>query len=331
MQKKQKKGLTLGKFAPFHKGHQLIIETALDEMDEVIVIIYNASDVTNIPLQIRSAWIKTLYPQVKVIEAWEGPMEVGNTREIQKIHEDYIINKLKISGISAFYSSEFYGSHMSKALNCENRQVDPERKIIPVSATQIRNAPFKCRNYIHPIVYKNLITNVVFLGAPSTGKTTLAEKLATEFNTEWMHEYAREYWTKNQINRKLSLEQLLDIAMDHIKLEDEKIQNSNVYLFTDTNAITTFMFSQYYYGKAHKELEKLALSASNRYDINFLCDIDIPYDDTWDRSGDAKRKIFQKQIIADLHARKLPYYLLKGTIEERIQKVKNILRKHKKY
>jgi HTH-type transcriptional regulator, transcriptional repressor of NAD biosynthesis genes len=33
-----KRGLTLGKFAPLHKGHQFVIETALRETDEVIAI-----------------------------------------------------------------------------------------------------------------------------------------------------------------------------------------------------------------------------------------------------------------------------------------------------
>jgi HTH-type transcriptional repressor of NAD biosynthesis genes len=37
----RKRGLTLGKFAPLHKGHQLLIETALSEMDEVLAIIYD--------------------------------------------------------------------------------------------------------------------------------------------------------------------------------------------------------------------------------------------------------------------------------------------------
>ena len=39
------RGLTLGKFAPFHKGHQFLIETALSQMDEVIAIIYNANKI----------------------------------------------------------------------------------------------------------------------------------------------------------------------------------------------------------------------------------------------------------------------------------------------
>ena len=65
-----KVGLTLGKYAPFHKGHQYVIETALEENDEVIVVIYN-TDVIPIPLYVRANWIRTLYPQVTVIEAWE--------------------------------------------------------------------------------------------------------------------------------------------------------------------------------------------------------------------------------------------------------------------
>ena len=101
-------GLTLGKFAPLHKGHQLVIETALAEMDEVSLIIYDAPDVTTIPLNIRARWIRRLYPNVNVIEAWDGPTEVGNTPEIQRSHEQYIIDRLKISDITHFYSSEFY-------------------------------------------------------------------------------------------------------------------------------------------------------------------------------------------------------------------------------
>ena len=86
-------GLTLGKFAPLHKGHQLVIEMALAEMDAVTVIIYDAPETTSIPLNIRSNWLRKLYPQVKVIDAWDGPTEVGDTPEIKRKHEKYILNE----------------------------------------------------------------------------------------------------------------------------------------------------------------------------------------------------------------------------------------------
>jgi NadR type nicotinamide-nucleotide adenylyltransferase len=324
-------GLTLGKFAPLHKGHQLVIETALDEMDVVTVIIYDAPETTVVPLNIRSQWLRALYPQINVIEAWDGPTEVGDTDEIKRQHENYILNKLNISGITHFYSSEFYGEHMSEALGAVNRQVNPSRKTVPISGMKIRENPFACREYIHPVVYRDLITHVVFLGAPSTGKTTIAERMAQEYDTVWMPEYGREYWEEHQVKRRLSLKQLVDIAEGHLEREDHLLYQANQYLFTDTNALTTFVFSMYYHDRVAPRLATIAELAPSRYDLVFLCDTDIPYDDTWDRSGDVNRKTFQKQIIGDLLARKMPYFVLHGDLEARVAKVKALLSKFQKY
>ncbi len=326
-----KRGLTLGKFAPLHKGHQLVIETALAEMDELIVIIYDAPDTTDIPLNVRSCWLRKLYPQVKVVEAWDGPVEVGDTPEIKKRHEDYIITTLGIKGITHFYSSEFYGGHMSRALGAINRLVDPERKEIAISGSQIRQNPYQCREYLSPIVYRDMITNVVFLGAPSTGKTTIAERMAQEYGTVWMPEYGREYWEKNQIERKLTLQQLVEIAEGHLEREENLLYQAKDFLFTDTNAITTYMFSQYYHQTALPRLIDFANQCSVRYDLFFLCDTDIPYADTWDRSGDVKRNVFQKQIIGDLLARKIPFFVLNGDLETRVSQVNAVLGRFRKY
>jgi HTH-type transcriptional repressor of NAD biosynthesis genes len=326
-----KRGMTLGKFAPFHKGHQFLIETALSEMNEVIVIIYDCPETTSIPLNIRADWLRKLYPKVQVIEAWDGPTEVGNTPEIKKKHEDYILNRLKIQGITHFYSSEFYGEHISLALGSINRIVDNHRKTVPISGTEIRQNTFKFRDYLHPWVYRDLITNIVFLGAPSTGKTTLVSRLAQEYDTVWMPEYGREYWENNQVNRRLSLEQLVEIATEHLNREEALLYQANRYLFTDTNAITTYMFSLYYHNTAAPQLTELANRAASRYDLVFVCDTDIPYDDTWDRSGEVNRGIFQKQIISDLITRKIPFFLVQGELEKRVNYVKSILNKYRKY
>lgn len=319
-----KVGLTLGKFAPFHKGHQLLIETAVNEVDELIVLIYD-DPVINIALAARAAWIREIYPEIVVIEGVNSPNDTGYTPEIMKIQEDYVLSVLGNRTISHFYSSEPYGVHMSIALNAINRQVDVSRNIIPISATKIRINSFENKEFIHPIVYKDLITKVVLLGAPSTGKTTLAEKLAFHFDTQWMPEYGREYWEKHQINKRLTLEDLLKIAETHIEREDALVLQSNRILFSDTNAITTYLFSLDYHGTALAALENLAKAAENRHDIIFVCDTDIPYDDTWDRSGDVKRKEFQQKIIEDLNNRNLKYYMLSGTIDERIEQVSKVL------
>ena len=324
MKHKHKVGLTLGKFAPFHKGHQLLIETAMKEVDELIVLIYD-DPVINIPLAARAGWIRNIYPEILVIEGVDSPNDTGYTKEIMKIQEDYVLAVLDNRKISHFYSSEPYGEHMSIALNAQNRQVDLSRNLIPVSATKIRADSFKNKEFLHPKVYKDLITKVVLLGAPSTGKTTLAEKLAVHFDTQWMPEYGREYWEKHQVNKRLTLEDLLKIAETHIEKEDALVLQSNRFLFSDTNAITTYLFSLDYHGSALEALEDLAKKAESRHDIIFVCDTDIPYDDTWDRSGDVKRKVFQQKIIEDLEARNLKYHMLLGTVAERIEQVSKVI------
>lgn len=326
----RKVGLTLGKFAPLHKGHQFIIETALKEVDELVVLIYDTS-VINSPLNVRSKWIKDLYPSVNVIEAWDGPEGYSNERSFEILQEQYIIKALCGKEITHFYSSEFYGDHVSKALGAVDRRIDESRQLVPISATMIRENPFKYRHFVSDIVYRDLITKVVFVGAMSTGKSTITEALAKKYNTTFASEYGREYWTEHQVDRRISFEAFDEIAIGHIEREDKAMLNANKYLFVDTNAITTYMFALDYHGKAPKQLIQIALENAQRYDLFFLCNDDIPYDDTWDRSGEQKRSVFHKQIIADLHNRKIPYITLNGNLEERIKRVDEVLSSFEKY
>lgn len=141
-----------------------------------------------------------------------------------------------------------------------------------------------------------------------------------------MPEYGREYWEKYNVDRRLSPEQLVELAKGHLEREDQKPLTANKYLFTDTNAITTFMFSMYYHGYALPELADLARAAERRYQLVFLCDTDIPYEDTWDRSGDVKRKGFQREIREDLERRNVRFKLLSGSLIERLKKVEHELR-----
>jgi HTH-type transcriptional regulator, transcriptional repressor of NAD biosynthesis genes len=325
------RGLTLGKYAPFHCGHQLVIETALREVDELVVVVYDSPAVTAVPLPVRAGWIRQLYPQVRVVEGWNAPAAVGDTPEIKRLQEDYIIQQLGIAGITHFYSSEFYGAHMSTALGAVDRRVDPARAQAPISATAIRADPYAGRAYLHPLVYRDLITNVVFLGAPSTGKSTIAERLAEHFATVWMPEYGREYWERHQIGRRLAPEQLVEIAEGHLEREEQLLGEANRYLFTDTNATTTYQFALAYHGAADPRLAALADRCASRYDLVFLCDTDIPYSDTWDRSGEVDRQIFQRRVLADLHMRKQPFFLLRGDVATRIRSVAAILERHHKY
>lgn len=325
-----RRGLTLGKFAPLHRGHQFMIETALAEVDELYVMVY-ATDVMSVPLQVRAGWIKTLYPQVRIIEAWDGPPGYGDTPEIRSEQENYILGKLEGVDITHFYSSEFYGDHVSRALGAVDRRVDEARQVVPISATMLRADYYAGREYLEPCVYSDLITRVCFLGAPSTGKTTLVRNLASRFDTVWMPEYGGEYWRRHQVERRLSLQQFEEIAPEHLRREDALIMQARDYLFCDTCPITTYAYAKDYHGMVGPVLTRLAEQAEKRYDLFFLCDIGIPYADTWDRSGDQKRQWFQQLIMADLAERRVPYFWVSGSVEQRIAQVNRVLKAYRKF
>lgn len=325
-----KRGLTLGKFAPFHRGHQMLVETALAEVDELVVMVY-ATDVIDVPLQVRARWIKTLYPKVRIIEAWDGPSSYGDTPEIRAEQEAYILGKLKGLPITHFYSSEFYGHHVSRALGAQDRRVDEARQQVPISGTALRADYFAGREHIAPTVYQDLITKVCFMGAPSSGKTTLAQALAQHHHTQWMPEYGAAFWLAHQVERRITLDQFEAIAPEHNRQEDTLTLQSKTYLFCDTSPITTYVFAKDYHGEAGPTLTRLAHEAEKRYDLFFLCDTDIPYADTWDRSGHVKQRWFQQQIVGDLKERRIPFFRVQGPLAERVAYVNAVLQRHKKF
>ena len=156
----RKIGLIPGRFAPFHKGHELLFKRALLEMDKVICLIFETQDI-KVPLSVRANWIKTLYPSVNVIEGYNCPdgkkYSYENGRDCEKIQNDYIKMILNNLTITHVFSSELYGKSVARALNAEHVMVDVSRREIPISGTKIRTEPKKYKEYMNPIVYESLL------------------------------------------------------------------------------------------------------------------------------------------------------------------------------
>jgi HTH-type transcriptional repressor of NAD biosynthesis genes len=67
--KRYRRGLVVGKFCPLHRGHMVVIQSAIDACDQVVVISYTKPDFEACGRTAREAWIKTLFPQVRVLDA----------------------------------------------------------------------------------------------------------------------------------------------------------------------------------------------------------------------------------------------------------------------
>ncbi len=154
----KKVGLTIGKYAPLHKGHQLLIETALKEMDQLYVVIYE-TNLINISLKQRAEWIKKLYPNINVLYAYNPPNQYGLDFESVQIQMEYlvsILNKYNVDTITHFYSSEEYGKYVSDYLKIENRLIDIDRKKCPIGSRIIRNDLENYKEYIEDFIYQEI-------------------------------------------------------------------------------------------------------------------------------------------------------------------------------
>ena len=153
-EKKEKIGFTIGKFAPFHKGHQFLIETAIKEMDKVIVVVYD-TDVIDISTEKRANWIKQLYPQVEIKYGYNPPSQYGLDKESVDIQMKYLTEIMKDENPTHFYSSEKYGACVAEYMKIVDRRVDNERKSVPINASSIREDVEKNKDWLSDNVYND--------------------------------------------------------------------------------------------------------------------------------------------------------------------------------
>lgn len=154
----KKVGFTIGKFAPFHKGHEYLIQTALKESDEFYVVIYD-TDVTDISIEKRAKWITDKFSDVKIIYAYDSPKQYGLDDESVKIQMEYLTKKIDGIPVNCFFSSEPYGEKVAEYLNIENKVVDISRQHVPISAGLIRNDIEKHKMFLDEKIYKEIIKN----------------------------------------------------------------------------------------------------------------------------------------------------------------------------
>lgn len=156
----KKVGLTIGKFAPFHKGHEYLIQKALQQVDKLYILVYD-TDVTNFSTTSRKEWIEKIFcnENIEVIEANNPPSQYGMDKESVAIQINYIVKllkRIKAEPITHFFSSEAYGKFVAKAFNAQNVIIDKKRVNIPICATNIRENLEKYKKYLNEYVYNEL-------------------------------------------------------------------------------------------------------------------------------------------------------------------------------
>lgn len=322
-------GLIIGKFAPLHKGHMLLLDRALAQCQRVSVWVYSRPDFPTMPSPLRRNWLRELYParlfpQLELLP--DAPNPPLND-EPDATHHAYVRSVLEGWSIhpDAVFTSEAYGDALAAELGAAHVCVDAARQIVPISGTQLRADVHAYREFLDPLVYAHFVQRVVILGAESTGKSTLTRALGEACGTGWVREYGRDVYERE--NGLLTPEHFLEIALGHRALEDEaaRAARTDRWVFCDTNATTTLMWSYLLTGTALPELHALADACKTRYAHTFLCDTDLPHEQDGWRANTEVRSVQQAFIKQDLGTRGVPYEIVRGSVPERVEAVRVML------
>jgi NadR type nicotinamide-nucleotide adenylyltransferase len=347
MTKRFARGLVVGKFSPLHYGHEFVINEAIRQCEEVVVISYSKPEFEKCGRANRDRWIADRFPGVTrlvidddalrdiCIVKGHKEMSVPHNEAPDEEHRRFVARLCsEILGevIDAVFTSESYGDGFAEVLTEHFRSrvadadsvnhvcIDKPRQTIPVSGTAIRSDPHAHKSFLAPSVYADFVGRVAILGAESSGKTTLAEALAKHFDTAWVPEYGRELWDER--NGHLNLEDMIQIGAQQIQLEEHLASNAHRWLFCDTTPLTTVFYSEAMFGSVDPGLLELA---RRRYDHVILCSPDFGFVQDGTRQTPAFQEKQHRWYIETLEASGLDFLIAAGSVAERVAQVASLL------
>jgi HTH-type transcriptional repressor of NAD biosynthesis genes len=322
-----KKGLVLGKFMPLHKGHLALFDFALRQCDQLFILLcYTKNERINGKL--REEWLLTAVkdlPGCKVVSFLYDENELPNTsvssKEVSLLWSRVINNILP--AIDVVISSECYGDYLADFLHIKHSMFDMQRINIPVSASAILTNPLVNWDFIAAPAQSYFIKKIVLLGTESTGKSTLAEKLAAYFNASYVPEMARQILEKTIECKPVHL---IRIAELHAKEIVKVIETAKRLVFIDTDINITKSYATYLF-KETLFVEQW-IEAINKADLYLFLEPDCPHVQDGTRLSEEERNelsFFHKKQLEQVG---ISYFSISGNWDERFEKACSIVKDH---
>ncbi len=307
-----KRGLVIGKFMPLHLGHVALIRFAAAQCDELIVsMTYTPDD--PIPGPLRFEWIKEEFLLTRGVRP-EISLDNFDDESVplaRRMHRWAEFLKSRFPGIDILFSSEDYGESLARGLGVAHVPFDLARKHYPVSASFIRGNPFLYWDFISRSARPYFVKRICFYGPESTGKSTLAHRMAERYHTVYVPEVSREIIDSNNF----SAEDIIRIGHAQTDRVLQKTRSANKLLFCDTDLITTQIYCKHYLGEVPPvlyELEKMIT-----YDCYFLLNTDLPWvADGLRDLGEQRSEMFEV-FRSELEKRNIRFELLHGDFAAR--------------
>jgi HTH-type transcriptional repressor of NAD biosynthesis genes len=296
------KGLVVGRFLPPHRGHQFVCDFARKFASSLTIAVH-ASVGDPYSVYERMAWLREMFPTAKVLEVSPtAPSALVAT----------IVKK--VGPIDFVFGSEAHGQDLAKAIGARFIAVDPQRKVVPISASQIRLDPMTHWAFIPPTVRPRFVLRVCLIGPESTGKTTLAQKLAEHYKTVCVPEFARTLTDDGRANWTPA--DVQTIARAQLAAEEALARQANRVLICDTSVLQVKLWSQRLFGIAPPMVEELARKP--RHDLCILVDPGVPFVGDSARNQPAERAAFADWCTQAVKARNFPIsWRVKGSWDAR--------------
>lgn len=157
------------------------------------------------------------------------------------------------------------------------------------------------------------MTRVVVTGSESTGKTTLAQRLAAHYGIEWVPEFVREF-----VATKEAMPEYSDhgaIARGQMALEDAHAARSSGLVVQDTDLLSTVVYSRHYFGRVPEWIAEAALA--RRPDLYLLTEIDVPWVPDPQRDRGDRREEMQQLFRDAVAASGAAWVAITGDWDER--------------
>lgn len=225
-------------------------------------------------------------------------------------------------------ASEHYGKRFADEMGGKFMPYDIDRTIYPCKGTDIRTAPVSNFDDILPEFQKYLRQTVTFIGAESTGKTTLSRKVAARNRGYWLQEWARPYLEENKVE-EITYEAMNDIWAGQKALQDHAFHNlkDKPWVFQDTDLFATVGYWDFWKGDTPLDLIKDAFARKS--DLYIIPQSNIPFEPDPIRYGPGERESQDDHWINLCKKYKLNYEVLTAsTLVGRILETQDILADH---
>lgn len=294
--------LVVGEFCPPVMADVALVAEAAKLAGQVVVLVAPAPD-DLVPAAERVAWMSRLAPGAVVLSL-AGP-DAGDADAVVRAIG---AQPVAVAGAPALAAA--WG-----AVTIDDAFAGPERR-------RARLDPVGAWGELPPVVRGGLTRRVCFVGAESSGKTTLSRLLAGRHGTAWVPEYGRDYTVEkiaDGTNDHWDTDDFVVIARRQGELEDDTAEHAGPLLFCDTDAFATAIWHERYRHHRTRLVEDIA--DARRYDLYALCGIDVPFEADGVRFSEYIRPWMQQRFREGLRSRPFhePWIELTGSIDERVE------------